>query len=101
MVKIPFNRDKIFKCLCPSCPVQEKSMCTKEKMMHLQEIMQNEQESIQPQDYPGMYCTNGKAVCDDIDTTKNCICDKCPIYGEYNLEKANPSFLYCKDGWAK
>ena len=101
MIEIPFNKEKIFKCLCPTCPVQEKSYCSKKKMMKLQDTLQNKDEPLKPQDFPGMYCTNGKAVCEDIDTEKNCICDKCLVYAEFNLDKADPSFLYCKDGQAK
>lgn len=99
--KIPFTKENFTKCLCITCPVQEDSSCSKEKMLNIQEIMQDEEEpSIKPNDYPGMYCANGKAFCADIDTTKNCICTDCKIYKDYNLDKANPTFLYCKDGKA-
>ncbi|MCE5214089.1 MAG: DUF2769 domain-containing protein [Methanobacterium sp.] len=101
MIEIPFEKEKIFKCLCTTCPVQEKSNCSKEKMLKLQEILQNEKEPIKPQNFPGMYCTNGKAVCGDINTEKNCICDRCSVYTDFNLAEAEPSFLYCKDGHAK
>lgn len=67
--------------------------------MNIQEILQGKEDP-KPSDYPGMYCANGKAVCRDIDTEKNCICPDCVIYKEYELENAKPDFLYCKDGKA-
>jgi len=100
-LNIPFTKENIPKCLCSTCPVQGDSECVKEKMMKIQEIMQSEEEMMpQPRDLPGMYCANGKAICIDIDTTKNCICSDCTIYKEYNLENADPTFHYCKDGKA-
>ncbi|HEY0196287.1 MAG TPA: DUF2769 domain-containing protein [Methanobacterium sp.] len=99
-LKIPYIKENIIKCLCPTCPVQENSACTKEKMMNFQEILQGE-ENPKPQDYPGMYCANGKADCGDIDTDQNCVCPDCAVYKEHGLEKAVPDFLYCNDGRAK
>ena len=100
-LNIPFTKENIIKCLCSTCPVQEDSQCAKEKMMKIQEMMQSEEEMMpQPRDLPGMYCANGKAICVDIDTSKNCICPDCAIHKEYNLDNADPTFLYCKDGKA-
>lgn len=100
---IPFNMDNIPRCLCPTCPVQGESSCAKEKMMKMQEIMQSEEKekmTPSPEDFAGMYCTNGKASCTDIDTSKYCICEDCSVHKEYDLDNANPTFLYCKDGKA-
>jgi hypothetical protein len=98
---IPFNKENIPKCLCPTCPVQEKSDCAKEKLMKMQEMMQNEEEMTpKPRDFPGMYCTNGKAICVDIDTSQYCICEDCAVHKLYDLDNAEPTFLYCKDGKA-
>lgn len=101
---IPFNMGNIHRCLCPTCSVQGESSCAKEKMINMQEIMQGEQEekpSLNPEEFPGMYCTNGQAVCKDIDTSQYCICENCAIHKEYDLDNANPTFLYCKEGKAQ
>ncbi len=95
--KIPYSKENIIRCLCPTCPVQEDSLCAKKKLMESRELMQSE-EILKGEDYPGMYCTNGKATCEDIDTNKNCICPDCAIHKEYKLDGAKPSFLYCKEG---
>ncbi len=67
--------------------------------MNMQEILQSEKDP-KPEDYPGMYCANGKADCRDIDTLKNCVCPDCAVHKKYDLDNAEPSFLYCKDGKA-
>jgi len=68
-IKIPYIKENIIRCLCPTCPVQENSTCAKEKMMNFQELLQSEDDP-KPVDYPGMYCANGKAECEDIETEK-------------------------------
>jgi len=98
-VNIPFKKENFIRCLCPTCPVQENSVCARDKIMKTQEKLQGE-EDIEPQDYPGMYCTNGKAVCEDIDTDKDCVCPDCAVYKEFGLENAIPDFLFCNDGKA-
>jgi len=98
--EIPYNKDNIIRCLCPTCPVQQNSACVRGKMVNFQEVLQS-REDLEAEDYPGMYCRNGKADCADIDTQKNCICPECPVYKKYDLEGAEPAFLYCKVGEAK
>lgn len=100
VVNIPYKKENIIRCLCPTCPVQENSNCAREKIMKTQEKLHGD-EDIKPEDYPGMYCTNGEAECDDIDTDQNCVCPDCGVYQEFSLDKATPDFLYCKDGKAK
>lgn len=79
--------------------MQENSVCTKEKMMNFQELLQSV-DDLKPEDYPGMFCANGKAECEDIETEKNCLCPDCMVYKEYGLKDAKPDFLYCNDGKA-
>ena len=98
-LEIPYTKDNIIRCLCPTCPVQQNSACVKKKMMDFQEVLQSSEDP-KPEDYPGMYCSNGKADCTDIDTRKDCICPDCPVYKKYDLKVADPAFLYCKDGKA-
>lgn len=86
--EIPYNKENIIRCLCPTCPVQENSACVKENMMNFQEVLQSSEDP-EPEDYPGMYCANGKADCEDIDTGKDCICPECPVYKKYELEREN------------
>ncbi len=97
--EIPYIKENIIRCLCPTCPVQENSTCAKEKMMNFQELLQSEDDP-KPEDYPGMYCANGKAECEDIETEKNCLCNECMVYKEFGLENAKPDFLDCSDGKA-
>ncbi|HTX60880.1 MAG TPA: DUF2769 domain-containing protein [Methanobacterium sp.] len=99
-VNIPFKKENIIKCLCPTCPVQRDSICSREKMLNLQEILQGEKEP-QAGDFPGMYCANGIAECEDIDTSKDCVCPDCAVYQEHGLDTAKPDFLYCEKGRAQ
>lgn len=66
--------------------------------MKFQELLQSDDPKVE--DYPGMYCANGKAECGDIETGKNCLCNECMVYKEFGLENAKPDFLYCSDGKA-
>ena len=98
---IEFNTDNIQKCLCPTCPVQEESECVKEKVKTLQEMMQSEGEMMPgPIDVPGMYCTNGKATCEDLDATKICQCTNCLVWKENDLESNELKGYFCRDGKA-
>ena len=54
-----------------------------------------------PEDFPGPYCANGVAICNDFDFTKTCICGSCQIYQKNNLAKAKPNLYFCKDGKPK
>jgi hypothetical protein len=98
---IEFNQENIAKCLCPGCPVQADSECAKEKLMKLQEIMQSEEKTMPtPEDVPGVYCATGKAICTDIDPSKECQCPNCPMWKEYDLENGKPAGVFCRDGKA-
>ena len=43
---------------------------------------------------PGMYCSTGKALCNDLDFEKECQCPTCPVWMENKLEKK----FYCQYG---
>ncbi|MGB9936979.1 MAG: DUF2769 domain-containing protein [Methanobacterium sp.] len=47
---------------------------------------------------PGMYCSTGKALCKDINPEKQCICNKCVVWKENNLENKNPDQHFCENG---
>lgn len=92
MSKVPFNTTNIKKCLCVKCPVQKDSNCVKEKMK--MELGDNPKKD----DVPGLYCSSGKAYCSDLDTSKMCMCGKCPIWKECSLAGGNPKGYFCRDG---
>ncbi len=99
--KIPFTMENIKKCICSTCPVQEKSECAKKKMEMGKAMMENpDMSDMMPttEDVPGVYCANGAAVCKDIDTTQMCVCGNCPVWEEYNLSGEKPMGYYCRDG---
>jgi len=98
---IEFNMNNIQKCLCTTCPVQEESECVKEKAKTLKEMMQSEGDIMpRPIDVPGMYCTNGKATCEDLDATKMCQCTNCLVWKENDLESGELKGYFCRDGKA-
>ena len=55
---------------------------------------------LKPEDMPGPYCAIGVAACKDFDYTKVCICPGCQVYTDYNLTKAKPMSIFCKNGKA-
>ena len=101
MSKVPFNKENVMKCICGDCPVQVGSQCSKEKMEKAKEIMKKGEEVSNSDDVPGLYCSSGKASCEDLETDKPCICMQCPLWGEYNLSDGTPMGYYCRDGEAE
>ena len=102
-MKIDFSMENINKCLCSECPVQIDSQCVKDKQKIMLLITQQDLDSPMRMDetrVPGVYCSTGKADCKDIDTTKSCKCNKCPIWQEYNLQKYVIGRYFCSDGKA-
>lgn len=97
-VKVPLTEDNVNKCICGQCPVQAKSECIKSKAANVTVAMNKS--PLQGEDIPGMYCSTGKASCQDIDTNQMCICSGCPLWGEYNLPGGTPMGYYCRDGSA-
>lgn len=96
---INFDRGNMIRCLCPQCPVQKNSECAQNKMKMLQISMKGM--SPEPSDFPGMYCANGKAVCDDLDKNKKCKCINCDVWKENNLESKQPNKYFCQNGKVK
>ena len=96
---INFDRENMIRCLCPQCPVQKSSECAQNKMKMLQISMKGM--SPEPSDFPGMYCTNGKAVCDDLDWNKECNCVNCDVWKENKLESEKPNKYFCQNGKAE
>lgn len=104
MPKVPLSMDTLKKCICPQCPVQTSSECSKKKMEKAKEMMasmKGEPKVPAPEDIAGMYCSTGIAACDDLDFSQMCICGSCPLWDEFNLPSLEPKGYYCRDGVAK
>lgn len=98
-VDVPFIQDTVKNCLCPSCPVQDDSQCVKGKMEKLENAKKSGS-GLNPQDIPAVYCSSGKATCQDINTSRSCICPGCSVFEHYNLNSGKPVLHYCRDGKA-
>ncbi|WP_414468436.1 DUF2769 domain-containing protein [Methanobacterium sp. ACI-7] len=96
---IPFERENMVRCLCPQCEVQKNSQCAHDKMLMLQISMRGM--SPEPSEFPGMYCANGKASCDDLDPNNQCKCPNCEVWKEYELNSKQISNYFCQNGKAK
>lgn len=86
--KIPFTQENISKCICPGCPVQLKSECSRKKM-----VLKN---PTRPEDIPKLYCSSGIAACKDLDAKQMCICGSCPVFEEFKLANG----YFCVSGKA-
>ncbi|MHB8103872.1 MAG: hypothetical protein ACYDEF_17360 [Methanosarcina sp.] len=53
-----------------------------------------------PEDVPGIYCSTGKARCQDLDFGRKYICGSCGIWKEYDLKDADPNNHFCQHGRA-
>ncbi len=98
MAIIDFTKENMERCMCPNCPVQGTSDCVKKKLEKLRKI--NSDELPGAEDFPGMYCANGYAECEDLDQEKQCQCPTCGVWEDYSLKNATPSFKYCQNGKA-
>ncbi len=104
MGKVEFSMENVDKCLCKICAVQANSGCGKDKMQSMQEKMSEDIDIasvIEPSDIPGVYCTIGKASCDDLYFHEECKCVECPVFKENDLISGEPVGYFCRDGKAK
>lgn len=101
--KVDFTMENLEKCICGTCPVQVESGCAREKMEKLNEkIKETEGDNLpKPSDIPGLYCAISKTKCEDMDYSKMCQCNECPIWEEYGLIEGEPMGYYCRDGEAR
>lgn len=99
---VPYIAENIDRCKCPDCPVQANSQCVKDKMEHFDEIVENIRagEVPDPEDFPGMYCSEGRGTCEGLDFEKPCICGSCEVWKEYDLKDASPNHHFCRGGRA-
>jgi Protein of unknown function (DUF2769) len=100
--KVPDTVANIMKCMCSKCPVQTDSACVKEKLDNLMKKLESVREGDvpEPKDVPGVYCSTGKATCQDLNSKKQCICNTCSVWKEYNLRNFDPSMYFCQKGKA-
>ncbi|MDD4358604.1 MAG: DUF2769 domain-containing protein [Candidatus Pacebacteria bacterium] len=96
MAVIDFTKENMEKCQCLRCPVQDTSECVKTKLENLKNL--NPDILPDAQDFPGVYCANGCAYCEDLNREKECQCPTCGIWEDYGLGNATPSFKYCQNG---
>ncbi len=95
---VPFTRQNAKKCRCWECPVQGDSQCIKQNSDKMGDVLTTTY--FLPEIVPGLYCSSGVATCDDIDTSRNCICDTCLVFKNYDLKNNKPYGYYCRDGAA-
>jgi hypothetical protein len=100
--KVPFTIDNFKKCMCPKCPVQTISKCSKDKLDNFANGLENarKEDVLEPQNVPGVYCSTGKATCQDLNPKKQCICTACEVWKEYHLQKVDPVLYFCTKGKA-
>ena len=99
MAAIPFTVENATKCVCPTCPVETPSQCIKPKLSVLKEALK--QTPLVPEAIPGLYCSSGKAACQDFNYKKACICFSCPVYVQNKLKSGKPVLYFCRDGASK
>ena len=99
---VPYNEENINRCRCPQCPVQADSLCVQNRLQVSKQEMENapEGEAPNPDDVPGVYCSEGRATCQDLNFDRECICGSCEVWKEYDLKDANPDNHFCKQGRA-
>ncbi len=95
-IKVPFTADEAALCICPECPVQKSSACSRSKASTLTTALKKS--PLVREEVPGMYCATGVASCSDLDLRKSCICIACSVFERYQLIKRTPSEYYCRDG---
>ncbi len=97
--KVAFNSVNVGKCLCPKCPVQTKSQCVSGKLGTISQALSKN--PLVREDIPGVYCSTGKATCQDLNPKQPCICGDCSVFKEHSLAAGKPVGYYCRDGYSK
>ena len=99
---VPYIEENLNRCRCSQCPVQADSQCAHDKIKSSKQAMENlpAGEIPNPENVPGVYCSEGKARCQDLDFDRQCNCDSCDVWKEYDLKNANPNNHFCQHGRA-
>ena len=100
-LKIPFTTAYVAKCMCPRCPVQEKSKCAKDLLSNMGTNVCKDKTPLKHEEVPGLYCGTGTATCKDLDPNQGCICGTCSVFSEFKLENLKSVGYYCKSGIAR
>lgn len=98
-IRVPLTTANVSRCMCPKCPVQEKSPCVSGKISKIGEALMKI--PLNGEDIPGVYCSSGKATCPDINTGRACICDTCTVHSSYQLASGRPNGHFCQAGAAR
>ncbi|MBE0476192.1 MAG: DUF2769 domain-containing protein [Coriobacteriia bacterium] len=83
MRAVRFTDENIRECLCGQCPVQARSECA-DRMYRASGRAEGKVPS-DPRSLPGLYCSIGLAVCDDLDFPRACECPRCLVWGRHGL----------------
>lgn len=99
---VPYVEENIKRCKCSQCPVQADSQCAQSEFKSARQALKNApaEEVPNPDNVPGVYCSEGNAICQDLDFDRQCICGSCEVWKEYDLKNANPSNHFCQHGKA-
>jgi hypothetical protein len=99
---VPYAGENISRCKCPQCPVQADSQCVQDEIKVSREAMRYMPagDVPKPEYIPGVYCSEGKARCEDLDFNNQCICDSCEVWKEYDIKDADPNDHFCQHGRA-
>jgi len=104
MGKVELNRKNINRCLCKTCPVQTGSECSKDKLVIVEQKMNEEgdvKEMFKPEELPLVYCSIGEAECSDLSSRELCKCTQCTVWLENNLANNDPIEYFCVEGVPK
>jgi hypothetical protein len=100
MTKVSYDLENYNRCLCGGCPVNRQSGCTHEQEEALGAVFEALEKGgalPEPNVMPGVYCSVGKSVCDDMSDDRPCLCPGCSIH----LKQALGSSYYCMRGSAE
>jgi len=95
MPEVAYTQKNVTRCRCYGCPVQKDSSCAQDKYKAVSATLATADPPA-ASDLPGMYCANGRAICDDIDFSGMCQCMSCAVYAENSLDQ----WKYCQRGSA-
>jgi hypothetical protein len=98
--KVPYTTSNINKCMCSECPVQADSQCAMDKLRKSKKEAEKlpAGQAPNPEDVPGIYCSTGKARCQDLNFERQCICGSCEVWKEYDLKDVDPNNHFCQHG---
>lgn len=100
MSHVRYNLESFNRCLCGGCPVNRQSACTHEHEKALEAVFGAIEKGgplPEPRAMPGIYCSVGASVCEDMDAGRPCLCPGCSIH----LRQALGNTHYCTSGSAE